>query len=455
MLDTWFSSGLWPFSTLGWPDDTPDLRTFYPTSLLISGYDILFFWDARMIMMGLHLTAGSGLAERIPFRRLYLHSLVRTAEGAKMSKTKGTGVDPLELTEKFGTDALRYMLASMAAPGTDIILSEDRILGARAFANKIWNAARFLFVNLEKAEAQGSRIEELAAPEIRARAPYAVPGEGALAHRWIFSRLSAVSAQVNDALENFRFHEAAQLIYHFFWGDLCDWYIEWIKPQLTSTDREVAVPAWRNIFAALEAALRLLHPIMPFLTEELWHRLPQSAGATSIALEPFPEPHPNWSDEKAAREMSYLQGGIVSARNQRAELKINQKEKVPAAAVIVDQHERKLLEDNRDTFMRLASLSELRFASRPPSRGGAAVAATTDLDIRIVYETKVDRTAETTRLKKEVERLEKDIESKKKRLADETFRSKAPAEIVRAMETTLSERQAELHKLGDRLKQLE
>ena len=167
-----------------------------------------------------------------------------------MSKTKGTGVDPLELTQKFGTDALRYMLASMAAPGTDIILSEDRILGARAFANKIWNAARFLFVNLEKAEAQGISIEELAAPEIRAAAPYAVPGEGALAHRWIFSRLSAVSAQVNDALENFRFHEAAQLIYHFFWGDFCDWYIEWVKPQLTATDREVAVPAWRNIFAA-------------------------------------------------------------------------------------------------------------------------------------------------------------------------------------------------------------
>ena len=156
VLDTWFSSGLWPFSTLGWPDDTADLRTFYPTSLLISGYDILFFWDARMIMMGLHLTSGRPIpAQRIPFRRLYLHSLVRTAEGAKMSKTKGTGVDPLELTQKFGTDALRYMLASMAAPGTDIILSEDRILGARAFANKIWNAARFLFVNLEKAEAQG------------------------------------------------------------------------------------------------------------------------------------------------------------------------------------------------------------------------------------------------------------------------------------------------------------
>jgi valyl-tRNA synthetase len=455
VLDTWFSSGLWPFSTLGWPDDTADLRTFYPTSLLISGYDILFFWDARMIMMGLHLTSGSDPAQRIPFRRLYLHSLVRTAEGAKMSKTKGTGVDPLELTQKFGTDALRYMLASMAAPGTDIILSEDRILGARAFANKIWNAARFLFVNLEKAEAQGITIEELAAPDIRAAAPYAVLGEGALAHRWIFARLSAVSAQVNDALENFRFHEAAQLIYHFFWGDFCDWYIEWVKPQLTS-ERDVAVPAWRNIFAALEAAMRLLHPVMPFLTEELWHRLPQRAGSQSIALESFPEPHANWSDEKAEREMSYLQGGIVSARNQRAELKINQKEKVPAEALVLDQQERQLIEDNRESFLRLASLSDLKFSSRPLSNGGgAAVAVSIDLDIRVVYEAKVDRTAEAAKLKKEIERLEKDVESKSKRLADETFRSKAPAEIVRAMETTLSERQTELQKLRERLKSLE
>lgn len=454
VLDTWFSSGLWPFSTLGWPDDTEDLRAFYPTSLLISGYDILFFWDARMIMMGLHLTGGASLAQRVPFRRLYLHSLVRTSEGAKMSKTKGTGVDPLELTQKFGTDALRYMLASMAAPGTDIILSEDRILGARAFANKIWNAARFLFVNLEKIEPLGISIEELAAPEIRAKAPYAVPGEGALAHRWIFSRLSAISAQVNDALESFRFHEAAQLIYHFFWGDFCDWYIEWVKPQLSAADRDVAVPAWRNIFAALEAALRLLHPVMPFLTEELWHRLPQQAGAKSIALQSFPAPQGNWSDAPAERDMLYLQGGIVSARNQRADLKVNQKEKVAAEALVVDEQERTLVSKNRETVMRLASLSELKFASRAGSTAGTAVALTADLDIRIIYEAKVDRSAEIARLKKEIERLAKDVESKQKRLADDTFRSKAPAEIVKNLESTLAERQAELQKLQERLKQL-
>jgi valyl-tRNA synthetase len=455
VLDTWFSSGLWPFSTLGWPEDTQDLREFYPTSLLISGYDILFFWDARMIMMGLHLTSGAGPAQRVPFRRLYLHSLVRTSTGAKMSKTKGTGVDPLELTQKFGTDALRYMLASMAAPGTDIILSQDRILGARAFANKVWNAARFLFVNLEKIEPVGISMEELAAPEIRARAPYPVPGEGALAHRWIFSRLSAISAQVNDALENFRFHEAAQLIYHFFWGDFCDWYIEWVKPQLTAADREIAVPAWRNIFAALEAALRLLHPVMPFLTEELWHRLPQQPGAKSIALQPFPEPHTKWADDAAERDMLYLQGGIVSARNQRADLKVNPKQKIAAQALIAEEQERSLVSQNKETVMRLASLSELTFAPRPASPSvGAAVALSTDLDIRIVYETRVDRSAEIARLNKEIERLAKDIESKRKRLADEIFRSKAPAEIVKNLESTLAERQAEQQMLQDRVKQL-
>ncbi len=409
VLDTWFSSGLWPFSTLGWPDDTEDLRTFYPTSLLISGYDILFFWDARMIMMGLHLTGGADLSQRLPFRRLYLHSLVRTAEGAKMSKTKGTGVDPLELTQKFGTDALRYMLASMAAPGTDIILSEDRILGARAFANKIWNAARFLFVNLEKVESQGISIEELAAPEIRAKAPYAVPGEGALAHRWIFSRLSAVTAQVNDALENFRFHEASQLIYHFFWGDFCDWYIEWVKPQIGSADREVAIPAWRNIFAALEAALRLLHPVMPFLTEELWHRLASACGReVDRAGCRFPSRAPNGRTRASTKTCAYLQAGIVSARNQRAELKVAQKEKVPAEILILDEPERKLVEENRDTIMRLASLSELRSAPRPAGgRARTAVAVSADLDIRVIYEATVDRGAEIARIKKEVERLER------------------------------------------------
>ena len=460
VLDTWFSSGLWPLSTLGWPDDTQDLRNFYPTSLLISGYDILFFWDARMIMMGIHLmTAPNVLAgdvsQRIPFRRLYLHSLVRTAEGAKMSKTKGTGVDPLQLTEQHGTDALRYMLASMAAPGTDIILSEDRILGARAFANKIWNAARFLFVNLEKIEARGVLIEHLASPEIRERAPYALAEEGSLAHRWMFSRLSAVTAQVNDALENFRFHEACQTIYHFFWGDFCDWYIEWVKPQLASNDKEAAIAAWRNIFAAFDAALRLLHPVMPFLTEELWHRLPQYPNARTIAFEPYPEPHSRWADTQAEEEMALLQEIIIAARNIRAEMKLDPKRKVAAECSSAEPSVRALVERNIDPLLRLANLSALQISPGHLDAAGAAIRSTAQFDLRIAYGETVDKPADIAHLKKEIDRLEKDIESKGKRLADQTFRSKAPAEIVRAMEGTLAERKAELQKLRDRFAELE
>jgi valyl-tRNA synthetase len=456
VLDTWFSSALWPFSTLGWPDDTEDLRTYYPTSLLISGYDILFFWDARMIMVALQLMQGADPQERIPFKRLYLHSLVRTAEGAKMSKTKGTGVDPLGLTEKFGTDALRYMLSSMAAPGTDIILSEDRILGARAFANKIWNAARFLFMNLEKAEASaGITLEELAAPEIREKAPYAIPGEDGLIHRWIFSRLSGVSAEVSAALRDFRFHEACQTLYHFFWGDFCDWYIEWVKPQLSSADREVSVAAWRNIFAALEAALRLLHPVMPFLTEELWHRLPQPEGARSIALAKFPEPRANWTDPGADKQIATLQEIITAARNIRAEMKVDQKRKIPADFSSNDVAIRKLAEQNVEPLLRLATLSALNISSDRLDGEGAAVRSTSQFDLRIAYGEAVDKDVEIARLRKEIDRLAKDVASKQARLADETFTSKAPAKIVDDLRATLASREIEHQKLLDRLKQLE
>ena len=550
VLDTWFSSCLWPFSTLGWPDDAPDLRTYYPTSLLISGYDILFFWDARMIMVGLHLSGtrfdtsghevhpaaphqgtspadasrqgstpadashqGTGqtdashqgtspavalrqgtsqtdalrqgtspavalrqgtasavpksapssgasapegnLESTIPFRRLYLHSLVRTAEGAKMSKTKGTGVDPLELTQKFGTDALRYMLASMSAPGTDIALSEDRILGARAFANKIWNAARFLFMNLEKAEASaGITLEEVAAPDIRAQAPYALKADGDLVHRWIFSRLASVTAQVNEALQNFRFHEAAQASYQFFWGDFCDWYIEWVKPQLSDPDREIAVAAWRNIFAALEAALRLLHPVMPFLTEELWHKLPQREGARSIALERFPDARANWADTAADADMALLQDIVIAARNIRAEMKVDAKRKVPAELSIANPLAAKLVAQNIGPISQLATLSGLRVSGERMNSDGRAVRSTALFDIGIAYGEAVDKEAEAARLTKEIERLAKDIDSKKARLADESFLGKAPAKIVDDLRATLAARQIEHQKLLDRLAQL-
>jgi len=461
VLDTWFSSGLWPLSALGWPDNTPDLRAFYPTTLLISGYDILFFWDARMVMMCLHLAPGKTAAERIPFRSLYLHALVRDAQGQKMSKMRGNVVDPLEWMEKYGTDALRFTLAIKAAPGSDIALSEDAVLGYRAFANKIWNAARFIFVNLEKFQsATGMAIEELAAPQVRAAAPYPI-GEGvSLADRWIFSRMAETIAKVDDALDNFRFHEAAHDVYHFFWGDFCDWYIEWVKPAMADADRNAAVAAWRNIFGIFEAALRLLHPFMPFLTEELWHRLPQHApekdqSARSIALQPFPRPAPQWSDPGAEHEVKLLQDVIVAARNVRAELKLDPKRRVPADLAPAKLEVREVVEENRAFVLRLATLSDLRFSDAKLEPNSGPVRSTPQFDLRIAYGEMVELGAELARLRKEKERLARDLESKQSRLADETFRSRAPAEIVRQLEATFAERKSEFDKLTERLAQLE
>ncbi|HLJ41721.1 MAG TPA: valine--tRNA ligase [Candidatus Acidoferrales bacterium] len=454
VLDTWFSSGLWPLSTLGWPDDTEDLRIFYPTSLLISGYDILFFWDARMVMLDLHLAPRAKTEGRIPFRQLYLHGIVRDPHGIKMSKTRGNVIDPLEIIEKYGTDALRFALIVAAAPGTDIALSEERILSYRAFANKIWNAARFLFFNLEKIEAMGVTLEELAALDVRARAPYAT--RDPLPHQWIFSRLAAVTEQMNDALENFRFHEAAHVIYHFFWGDLCDWYIEWLKPQLASESCEDAIATWRNLFAAFEYALRLLHPFMPFITEELWHRLPQRADAKSISLQSFPAAHARWRNSEAERSVALVQEIVVAARNIRAEMKLDTKKKVAADFASEDSEVRNRGAENLDVILRLGSLSALNIHSGKLKSGEGAVRSALQFDLRIQFEGEpVDANAEKAKLKKEKERLEKDIASKKQRLADDTFRSRAPAEIVRGLEATLAERQIEYQKILERLAQLE
>jgi valyl-tRNA synthetase len=448
VLDTWFSSGLWPFSTLGWPAETKDFKTYYPTTLLITGYDILFFWVARMIMLGIHFTG------QVPFRAVYLHSLVRTGSGEKMSKSKGTGLDPVALNQQYGTDAMRFCLASMAAPGTDIVLSDDRLGGARNFANKIWNAARFLFVNLEKFEQGGARLEELADPDIRANAPYAFAGAVPLRDAWIFARLAATVEQVNDALANYRFHDGAQSVYHFFWGDFCDWYIEWVKPELQSDDRERAVVAWRNLFAVFEAALRLLHPFMPFLTEELWHQFPQRAGAKSIALDRFPEVRDSWRSDAALEEFGIIQEIITAVRNIRADIKIGPKKKVPAELSIVDGAARASVEANRDGTIRLGMLTELKISGAGLAQGGGAVRSTAKFDLRVAYTETVDVAAESARLAKDMEGLRKAIGSKEKQLGDETFRSRAPEKVVRALETTLAEQRIEMQKLTERFEQL-
>jgi len=448
VLDTWFSSGLWPFSTLGWPENTADFQKYYPTSLLITGYDILFFWVARMIMLGMHFTG------KVPFRAVYLHTLVRTGSGEKMSKSKGTGLDPVVLNQKYGTDATRFCLASMAAPGTDIVLSDDRLGGARNFANKIWNAARFLFVNLDKFEEGGTKLEELAAPEVRAKAPYAAGGRIPLVDAWLFSRLAETIELVNGALSDYRFHEAAQGVYQFFWGDFCDWYIEWVKPELQNADRGRAVVGWKNLFAAFDAALRLLHPFMPFLTEELWHQLPQKAGAKSIALDRFPEARADWKNAGAIAEVGLIQKVVTTVRNIRAELKLDPKKKIAAELSSQDAAARELVSGNLEAIRRLAALSELKVGSQLLG-GDGMIRTTAEFDLRVPFAEIVDPQAEIARLKKEIEGLQKAIASKERQLGDETFRSRAPGDIIKKLEATLAEQRVELQKLQERLAQLE
>jgi len=450
VLDTWFSSGLWPFSTLGWPEKTADFQKYYPTSLLITGYDILFFWVARMAMLGIHFTG------QVPFRAVYLHSLVRTAGGEKMSKSKGTGLDPVALNEQYGTDAMRFCLASMAAPGTDIVLSEDRLLGARSFANKIWNAARFLFVNLDKYEEGGASMEALAGPSVREKAPYAHAGAVPLADRWLFARIAATVETVNDALENYRFHEAAQAVYQFFWGDFCDWYIEWVKPDLQDADRGRADVAWKNLFAGFDAALRLLHPFMPFLTEELWHQLPQKAGAKSIALDAFPEARAEWKDAAALAEFGLIQEVIQGLRTVRSEMKLDPKKKVAAEFASGNAKTRGVIEGNLDAIQRLGLLTGLSVVAGKLAEGDGGMRSTAEFDLRIPYvEETIDVAAELGRLKKDIEGLEKAIASKEKQLGNETFRSKAPEKIIREMEGMLAGQRVELGKMVARKVQLE
>jgi len=451
VLDTWFSSGLWPFSTLGWPDKTPDFERYYPTSLLITGYDILFFWVARMAMMGIHFTG------QVPFRAVYLHSLVRTTGGEKMSKSKGTGLDPVALNEQYGTDAMRFCLASMAAPGTDIVLSDDRLLGARSFANKIWNAARFLFVNLDKYEEGGASIEALAGPDVRAKAPYAYQGSVPLADRWLFARIATTVETVNDALANYRFHEAAQAVYQFFWGDFCDWYIEWVKPDLQNADRGRADAAWKNLFAGFDAALRLLHPFMPFLTEELWHQLPQRAEAKSIALDTFPEPVAALKNIAAVTEFSLIQEVIQGLRTVRSEMKLDPpKKKVGAEFASADSKTRAVIEANRDAIQRLGLLTELRVLAGKLPEGGGGMRSTAEFDLRIPeVEEAINVAAELTRLNKEIEGLEKIIASKERQLGNETFLSRAPEKVIREMQDALATQKVELEKLIERKRKLE
>ena len=445
VLDTWFSSGLLPFSALGWPEKTADCDAFYPTSTLVTGFDILFFWVARMIMMGCHLMDEQKPDKRdiVPFREVYIHALVRDAERQKMSKTKGNVVDPIHVIEKYGTDAARFTLAAMAAPGTDIAFSESRTESYRAFANKIWNAARFMFMNVDRAEEQKLwSLDEFAAANDCSRVS-GLPGFAAatLEDRWILSRFNQVAREVSEALREYRFHEAAHVVYHFFWGEYCDWYVELIKPRLLSADRAEARAAFGNLVRVFEGALRLLAPFMPFVTEEIWHAVYNgTTPLKSIALAAFPERDAAQLNPEAERDMAVLQDLIVSVRNIRAEVKVPLKEELPIE-VFTTREVRALVEANAGALER-ERISGLTFVGESLAKASNS-RATARFEVRLVYEQKIDYAAETARETKELEKLEAEHQRNSSQLGNPGFLAKAPGPVVEG----LKKRRAELESL--------
>jgi valyl-tRNA synthetase len=472
VLDTWFSSGLLPFTTLGWPEKTRDLEVFYPNTLLITGFDILFFWLARMIMFGCHFMQGheqdalikkaTALAEgeevhqkttgdqddSVPFRHVYIHALVRDAERQKMSKTKGNVLDPLDIIERFGTDATRFTLAAMAAPGTDIAFSESRTDGYRAFANKIWNAARFMFMNVDRVEAglrpgttEGDRphmgIDRF--------------GVSTLEDRWILSRFNRVTKEVNDALAAYRFHEAANRIYDFFWGEFCDWYLELIKPRLNfeeGADKTQAIAACTNLVALFDASVRLLHPVMPFITEEIWQAMYEgNPPQKSIALAPYPQADERQFDLTAETEMAILQDLIVNVRNVRAELKVEPKVKAPVEIFAHEPAIRTMIDQNRGAIERLGNVEKVTFVEGSLGKQ-AGWRSTARFDVHVIYERKIDVAAERERLHKELEKLEKEYANNQRQLSNEQFLAKAPPKVVAGLRM----REKELIALIDKMK---
>ena len=445
VLDTWFSSGLLPVTVFGWPPadgkSTPDLTAFYPTSLLVTGFDILFFWVARMIMLGcwfmqdIPMPDGSPrpLSETVPFREVYIHALVRDADRQKMSKTKGNVIDPVEIVKKYGTDAVRFTLASMASPGTDIAFSEARTEGYRAFANKIWNAARFIFMNVERAREVGIEVDLAAL----GRMPQAGP-DAPLDARWIAARISSVAHEINTALEEYRFHEAANLVYQFFWGDFCDWYLEIVKLRLDfseSADKAATKAALTTLLQTFETALRLLSPIMPFLTEELWHALYNDAPpAKSIALAPYPQGSAH-SNDTAEADFALLQELIVSVRALRKDLGVEEKLAVP---IRIRAAQNGLpFAANPDIIQRLARVSDIESVNALSE--GAATRSTPQFDVQVVYEKKVDTVAERERLNKELIRLEKEQANAARQLGNDAFLAKAPPAVVEGLRKRAAE----------------
>ncbi|MCD6449507.1 MAG: valine--tRNA ligase [Thermotogaceae bacterium] len=423
VLDTWFSSALWPFSTLGWPEETGDLKRYYPTDLLVTGFDIIFFWVARMIVMGYEFMKDK------PFSDVYIHQLVRDKYGRKMSKSLGNGIDPLEVIEEYGADPMRFTLAILAAQGRDIKLDPRYFDSYKKFANKIWNATRFALLNLEDFEEIEVKEKDLKVVD-----------------KWILSRLEKTIKEVTEALEGYNFNIAARSIYDFFWKEFCDWYIEAVKPRLQAGGHDRKVVQNLLVFV-LDRSLKLLHPMMPFLTEELWQKLP--ASKDSITVAPWPEYDESkiYEDEEALfeRVMDIVRG----IRNVKAEVNVPQVKKVPIAII-----GNKLLEEVEDYIKNLANVEKIEYMEEKP-KAAASAYVDSENEIWVELGDLIDLESEVKRLEKKIKKLQKDKEMFEKKLSNEKFLKNAPEEVVQEAKEKLEaikEQLERIEKIRDELK---
>lgn len=441
VLDTWFSSALWPFSTLGWPENTPEMAYFYPTSVLVTGYDIIFFWVARMIMTAMHFT------DKHPFDEVFVHGLVRDEKGQKMSKSRGNVVDPMELVDRYGADALRFALLQLVTHGQDIRYSEDRLRGARNFCNKLWNATRFVLMNLP---------EEVLPDEI--------PAEGlSLADKWILSRHAAMLAEVEEELEAYNVAEAANRLYTYVWNEFCDWYVELAKPALyggapggqpvQAVDTPESLAAKIILQRLLGEILKCLHPFMPYITEELWQRLYPGRG--SIVRQPWPQPGAAWRDSAAEEKMAQVQAVIVGIRSLRADLTIPFSQKLPVTLVASDEATLALLESQRAGISFLGACSDLSIAGPEVERPDRALTtAAGEVEIYLGLAADLDIPAHVERLSKALRQLDQQMATTRGKLENPDFLERAPAQLVEQERGRLQEAEATADRLRRHLEVL-
>ncbi len=409
VLDTWFSSALWPFSTMGWPEQTDTLNKFYPTSCLVTGFDILFFWVARMMMMG-HKFMG-----QVPFKDVYIHALVRDAQGQKMSKSKGNVIDPLHIVDEYGADAFRFTLTSFAAMGRDVKLSTDRIAGYRNFCNKLWNASRFTLMNLEGFDPSAI---DMAAEELSD------------ADRWILTRLEEAIGQTHRALDDYKFNEAASTLYVFTWHNFCDWYIEMAKDDLYGDDAKARLRVQGVLFTVLEQLLRLLHPIMPFITEEIWQVLPGQRPCESIMQADYPDGSGLPTDSVGAERMELVMDVIRAIRNIRGEMDVPPGKQVTALLDCKTAEACKILEEGAAAIRVLGKVGEMTIGQNLDRPEQSATQVTGEVEISLPLAGLVDVAEEEKRLQKEIAKVQKDIDLFTKKLANEKFVANAPAHVL-------------------------